>query len=131
PDLVCAHTAKAGLLGRLAGAALRIPTIFTPHGWAITDRISSRQGRVFRYLERFAGLLTARIINVCEYERNLALGCRITAPQKLAVVYNGLPDIPPAMRADARADPPRLIMVARLEQPKDHVTVLKALAGLK
>src|SRR5438445_4426209 len=106
PDLVCAHTAKAGLLGRVAGAALAIPTIFTPHGWAIADRISSRQGRVFRYLERFAGLFTTRIINVCEYERDLALRCRITAARKLAMVYNGMPDIPPALRGNAGAHPP-------------------------
>ena len=131
PDLVCAHTAKAGLLGRVAGAALRIPTIFTPHGWAIADRISSRQGRVFRYLERLAGLFTTRIINVCEYERDLALRCRITAARKLAMVYNGMPDIPPALRGNAGAHPPRLVMVARMEQPKDHATLLHALAGLK
>src|SRR5436190_9211307 len=131
PDLVCAHTAKAGLLGRVAGAALRIPTIFTPHGWAIADRISARQGRFFRYVEKLAGVFTARIINVCEYERDLALRCRIAAAGKLAMVYNGMPDIPPALRANARAHPPRLLMVARMEQPKDHATVLKALAGLK
>jgi len=131
PDLVCAHTAKAGLVGRVAGAALGIPTIFTPHGWAIADRISSRQGRIFRCVEKLAGLLTTRIINVCEYERDLALRCRIAAVGKLAVVYNGMPDIPPSLRADACDHPPRLMMVARMEQPKDHATVLQALAGLK
>jgi glycosyltransferase involved in cell wall biosynthesis len=131
PDLVCAHTAKAGLLGRLAGTALGIPTIFTPHGWAIADRISSRQGRVFRYVERLAGRFTTRIINVCEYERDLALRCRITTAGRLAMIYNGMPDIPPSLRANAGAHPPRLVMVARMEQPKDHATVLIALAGLK
>jgi glycosyltransferase involved in cell wall biosynthesis len=118
-------------LGRVAGAALGIPTIFTPHGWAIADRISSRQGRIFRCVEKLAGLLTTRIINVCEYERDLALRCRITTVGKLAVVYNGMPDIPPSLHADAGAHPPRLVMVARMEQPKDHATVLQALAGLK
>src|ERR1700691_4207448 len=39
PDLVAAHTAKAGLLGRIASAALGIPAVFTPHGWSISDRI--------------------------------------------------------------------------------------------
>src|SRR5438093_796950 len=111
PDLVCAQTAKAGLLGRLAAAVLKIPAIFTPHGWAIADRISSRQGRIFRHIERFAGRFTARIINVCEYERDLALRCRIATAGKLATIYNGMPDVPPALRAIARADPPRLVMV--------------------
>ena len=131
PDLVCAHTAKAGLLGRVAGAALGIPTIFTPHGWAITDRISSRQGRVFRYVERLAGRFTTCIINVCEYERELALRCRIAAARRLAMIYNGMLDVPPELRGNPGAHPPKLVMVARMEQPKDPVTVLQALAGLK
>src|SRR5438874_1238529 len=131
PDLVCAQTAKAGLLGRLAGAVRGIPTIFTPHGWAIADRISARQGRIFRYIERWAGRFTTRIINVCEYERDLALRCRIATAGKLATIYNGMPDIPPALRAIARADPPRLVMIARMEQPKDPHTLLQALAGLE
>jgi glycosyltransferase involved in cell wall biosynthesis len=131
PDLVCAHTAKAGLLGRLAGATLGVPTIFTPHGWAIADRISSRQGRLFRYVERLVGRFTTRIINVCEYERDLARRCRIAGDERLAMIYNGMPDVAPSLRADAGSDPPRLVTVARLEHPKDPVTILYALAGLK
>jgi len=131
PDLVCAHTAKAGLLGRLAGAALGIPTIFTPHGWSITDRISSRQGRVFRYVERMAGRFTTRIINVCEYERELALRCGIAAARRLAMIHNGMRDVPPSLQGNAGVDPPQLLMVARMEAPKDPATVINALAGLK
>jgi glycosyltransferase involved in cell wall biosynthesis len=131
PDLVCAHTAKAGLLGRLAGAMLGIPTIFTPHGWAVTDRITSRQGRIFRYVERVAGRFTTRIINVCEYERQTALRCRIAAARRLAMIYNGMPDVPPALHGDASLHPPRLLMVARMDDPKDPATVVRALAGLK
>src|SRR5260370_18358742 len=57
PDLVCAHTAKAGLLGRVAGAALGVPTVFTPHGCAIAGRISSRPRPLLPYLVRLAGLV--------------------------------------------------------------------------
>ena len=37
----------------------------------------------------------------------------------------------PALRAEASVHPPRLVMVARMEPPKDHAVVLQALAGLK
>lgn len=130
PDLVLAHTAKAGMLGRAAAAVLGIPAIFTPHGWAISDRISRRQGRVFTMLEKAAAPATARIVNVCEFERRLALEHGIAAREKMAVVYNGLPDIPSHLLARPAEQPARLVMVARMAPPKDHTTLLRALAGL-
>ena len=34
PDLISTHCAKAGVLGRLAARSIRIPALFTAHGWA-------------------------------------------------------------------------------------------------
>lgn len=130
PDLVLAHNAKAGMLGRVAGALLGIPAVYTPHGWAITDRVSSRQGVVYRVLERAAARITARIVNVCHYEFELARQHRIAAPEKMAVVHNGLTDIAERFRAAPERQPPRIVMVARMAPPKDHATLLKALSGL-
>lgn len=130
PDLVLAHTAKAGILGRAAAAVLGIPAVFTPHGWAISDRISRRQGRIFTMLEKAAALATARIVNVCEFERRLALEHGIAPREKMAVVYNGLRDIPAYLLARPAEQPARLVMVARMAPPKDHTTLLRALAGL-
>jgi glycosyltransferase involved in cell wall biosynthesis len=130
PDLVLAHGAKAGFLGRAAAALLGIPAVFTPHGWAISDRISPRQGRIFRILEKAAALATVRIVNVCEFERRLALEHGIAPREKMAVVYNGIPDIPANLLARPAGQPARLVMVARMAPPKDHTTLLRALAGL-
>jgi glycosyltransferase involved in cell wall biosynthesis len=130
PDLVSTHTAKAGLLGRIAARAAGIPAIFTPHGWAITDRISAASGRIFRFAERCAAPMAHTIVNVCEAERQLASAHQIAPWHKLAVIPNGVRDVPTALRANASADPARLIMVARFEAPKDHELVLRALIPL-
>src|ERR1019366_6441202 len=92
PDLVSTHTAKAGLLGRLAARAAGIPVIFTPHGWAISDRISATGCRVFRLAERWAAPLAHTLVNVCEAEKNLAIKHRIAPSNKLAVIHNGVRD---------------------------------------
>ncbi len=131
PDLVLTHTAKAGMLGRAAARILDLPAIFTPHGWSITDRISPAHGRLFKALEKLAARVTDRIVNVCGYEMRLALQHGVAGAEKMAVVHNGLPDIPQRFRAQPAADPPRLVMVARMAEPKDHATLLRAVSGLR
>lgn len=131
PQLVAAHTAKAGMLARGAAALSGIPAVFTPHGWAISDRVSARSGRVFKLLERLGGYFSARIINVCEYERGLALRHKIAPEAKLSVVHNGIPDIGSSLLAQPDREPPILITIARFEEPKDYRTLLCALSGLK
>lgn len=131
PDVVAAHTAKAGLLARVASAMLGLPAVFTPHGWAITNRISRRQGKLFRLVEAFAARFTSCIINVCEFEAQLAMDQRVAPAAKLEVVHNGIPDIGEDLRADTTRQPPRLVMVARMAKPKDHATLLAALSRLK
>ena len=130
PDLVSAHTAKAGCIARLACARLNMPKLYTPHGWAIADRMSPRQGAIYRWIERAAAPLASTIVNVCEHELQLALQHRIGRPRQHAVVYNGMPDVARSLRADPSMTPPRIVMVARFEAPKDHLTLVDALAGL-
>lgn len=131
PDLVSVHTAKAGWIGRAASAHLGIPVVYTPHGLAIDDRISPAHGVIFGLAERAAAKWASGIICVCEYERRLALSKRAASPGKLFVVYNGVHDVGPQLRADPEASPPRIVSVARLEAPKDHQTLLGALAALR
>ena len=51
PDLVCAHTAKAGSLGRAAARLHHIPSVFTPHGWSMLDRTSHKSNPLFCWAE--------------------------------------------------------------------------------
>lgn len=129
PDLVSTHTAKAGWIGRAAATRLRLPAVYTPHGWPIGDRISRAHGFVFTHAERVAARWAAAIICVCEYERRLALERGIAPGERLHVVHNGVRDS--ALRARPEAQPPRLVSIARFEAPKDHATLLRALAGLR
>lgn len=130
PDLVSTHTAKAGLLGRAACRRLGIPVTYTPHGWSIGERISALAGPIFGMVERMAANWSAAIVCVCEQERQLALAKGIASPAKLRVVYNGMRDIAPHLRADVTAEPVRICSIARFEAPKDHTTLLQSLNKL-
>jgi glycosyltransferase involved in cell wall biosynthesis len=130
PDLIAAHSSKAGTLARLAGRSLRIPVVFTAHGWAFTPGVPDSHAALYRRVERLVGPLASRIITVSEFDRRLALEARIAPPGRIVTVHNGIPDTDTAPRADPTRSPPRLVMVARFMAQKDHRTLFQALANL-
>ncbi len=129
PDIVAAHTAKAGLLGRLAAALLQIPCVFTPHGWSITDRKTGQVRRSFIVLERIGAHFGRRIISVCNDERRIAEVNRILSPKQITVIHNGIPDN--GLLGDPGREPVNFVTIARFDQQKDHVTLLNAFVQLR
>lgn len=131
PDLIAAHSSKAGILARLAARRLRVPVVFTVHGWAFTPGVPPLEAALYRRVERLVGPLASRIIAVSEYDRRLGLEAGIAPADRLVTVHNGMPDVPPELRADPARSPARLVMVARYGAQKDQPTLLRALAGLR
>lgn len=130
PDLVAAHTAKAGALARLAAAPLGLPVTYTPHGWAFDEGVPPDEARRYRRLERILARMPGTVIDVSRYERDLALRNGVGRPSQHLVIHNGIPDVPARLHAEPGRAPPRIVMVARFEPQKDHPTLLRALACL-
>lgn len=131
PDLVSTHTAKAGTLGRLACRLLGIPVLYTPHGWSAGERMPQPARAIFGFVERLMARWSAAIICVCEFEKRLALDKAIASPEKLLVVHNGVHDVDENRRANPDFSRVRICSVARFEPPKDHRTLLEALALIR
>jgi glycosyltransferase involved in cell wall biosynthesis len=55
----------------------------------------------------------------------------VARPEQLHVVYNGVRDVVPALRARPAGEPVRMVSIARFEPPKDHATMLRALSLLR
>jgi glycosyltransferase involved in cell wall biosynthesis len=130
PDLVCAHTAKAGSLGRAVARLHNIPSVFTPHGWSMFDRTSLQWNPLFCWAECLAGRLGTRVINVCEFEREFARQWRVCPANALEVVHNGIAETLLTRVRSIDTQPPLIVMVARFASQKDHTTLLQALSGL-
>ena len=130
PDIISTHTSKAGILGRIAGRSLRIPTLVTAHGWWFTEGRPPSQRYIYRVIERAAAPMAARIITVCESDKALAIRSRVAGTDHLVTIHNCLPDVNETLLAHPARSPPRLMMVARFVQQKDHPTLFRALSGL-
>ncbi|MFE7133986.1 glycosyltransferase family 4 protein [Streptomyces sp. NPDC057638] len=112
PQLVHAHSAKAGLVGRLTVRG-RVPTVFQPHAWsfdAVTGRAHSRALLWERYGTRWA----TRTLCVSETER--AAGERAGIAARWSVIRNGV-DTDHFTPADLTEPPPRAAFAERFGIP--------------
>lgn len=129
PDLIAAHSSKAGILSRLAAARTGKPCVFTAHGWAFSEGVSPLKSRVYQMAERFAARRTDRIICVSDYDRLLAVKTKVAAMEQLVTIHNGISmtETKPEARQDQEI---RMIMVARFCEPKDHALLFRAVKNL-
>ena len=131
PDLVSTHSSKAGWLGRLAASQLRIPVIFTAHGWAFTEGPAAALRWLYARAERAAAPLADHIITVSEYDRDLALTHRVAPQQKITRIHNGIVDRTPNKRTRPDTGVPCIVMIGRFAAPKDQPILLRALGQLR
>jgi glycosyltransferase involved in cell wall biosynthesis len=129
PDVVSCHSSKAGLVGRVAARLAGLPVIFTAHGWAFTPGVATIPRYIYMAAEWCCGPLSDHIICVSGRGRRQALAAHIAPPGKITTVHNGMPNIVVAPRQPHT--PPRIGMIARFADPKDHKTLIAALATIR
>ena len=134
PDIVTAHSAKAGLIARVACYLRGLPCIFTAHGWSFTEGVSGSASVIYKLIEKMAAPLAQMIITVSESDRALAIQCGIGPPGRIKTIYNGVPlidDNNSTASSCLDMDSLTLVMVARFEKQKDHVTLINAMRLLQ
>ncbi|WP_371580188.1 glycosyltransferase [Streptomyces sp. NBC_01314] len=134
PHLVHAHSAKAGLAGRLAVRG-RIPTVFQPHAWSF-EATGGATSALARAWERWGVRWASQVVCVSEAER--MTGVRSGIDGRWSVIPNGvdLQRFRPAPVAAIRAeltplhevDPaaPLVVCVGRLCRQKGQEVLLEA-----
>ena len=56
PDVIHCHSAKGGIIGRVAGFVTHTPTLYTPHGFSFLCSPSKKKQWIYKALERMARL---------------------------------------------------------------------------
>ena len=132
PDIVHLHSSKAGTVGRLAAINLRCKVIFTVHGWAFTDGISSvKKKSIFKWIEKIVAPFADLYICVSEFDQNIGLRGKVLKASKenYVVIHNGAPKPKEFDRRPATL-PVRLVMTARFSKQKDQTSLIRAVKSL-
>lgn len=98
PDIVYAHSSKAGVYARLANLGMGCICVYNPHGWSFNMQVAEPKKAAYAWIERALSPLCDRIICVSNAEKTSALQRRIAREDKLTVIMNGI-DVRAAERA--------------------------------
>lgn len=136
PDLVHTHSSKAGILGRAAAAALRIPCVHTIHGSPFHAYQSRTAWWLYVLAERWAARRCDRLVSVADAMTAQYLAAGVGRPEQYVTVSSGMevePFLhPPVSREAVRArfgiptDAVVACKVARLFELKGHDDLIEA-----
>lgn len=91
PDIVHTHTAKAGLVGRLAAQLAGVSVVVhTFHGHVFHGYFGAAKTRVFIELEKFCAKLSSRIITISDRLKSEIVSYGITEASHIEVIPLGL-----------------------------------------
>lgn len=89
-DIIHGHGAKGGLIARIVGHKLGIPSLYTPHGGSLHYAWKSPVGATFLLAEKYLGRLGTGFVFVCDYERRTFANKIGLAGKPSIIAHNGL-----------------------------------------
>jgi glycosyltransferase involved in cell wall biosynthesis len=126
PDVIHTHTAKAGVLGRVAGlvAAPRAKRVHTFHGHLLHGYFGSGKTQIVIFIEKLLALSTARLVAIGNSVKRDLLEVGVGNASKFEVIFPGLQSfqVRPKMKArqllGLEPDTKYFVFVGRLTQIK-------------
>ncbi len=142
PDVVHTHSAKAGVLGRLAAWSLKVPAIVhTVHGAPFGPYDPWVRRTFYQWCERHAASRCHHLISVADAMTDLLVAARVAPREKFTTIYSGM-RVEPFLAADATRDatrrdlgfaPEHVVIgkIARLFHLKGHEDIIAAATYLE
>lgn len=138
PDIVYAHSSKAGALARIADLGLKNKVIYNPHGWAFNMQQSAKKKEMYKWVEKISVHFCDKIVCISDAEKESALREKICKPSKLQVIYNGvdleeIKNTVPETRKELHIPEDAFVvgMVGRLSKQKAPDVFVKAASLIK
>lgn len=137
PDVVHTHSAKAGILGRMAASSLKVPAILhTVHGAPFHPYQNIAARKFFAWCERYGAKRCHAMISVADAMTDLMVDAGVAPREKFTTIFSGM-EVEPLLeshqqRAATRAElgiaEDEIIVgkIARLFHLKGHADVVEA-----
>jgi glycosyltransferase involved in cell wall biosynthesis len=93
PDIIHCHSAKAGILGRIAGSFLGVKTFYTPHAYSYLSTTNLIKKNIFKNIEKFLGYFSSKTIACSESEYNRTILDLKLLKKKVFLWRNSINDI--------------------------------------
>ena len=90
PDIVYAHSSKAGAIARVANIGMKNYCIYNPHGWAFNMQVSKKKQSLYTFIEKVEAPFCNKIVCISNAEKKSALDKNICRENKLQVIFNGI-----------------------------------------
>jgi glycosyltransferase involved in cell wall biosynthesis len=141
PHIAHTHTAKAGLLGRIAARLAGVPIIVhTFHGHVLHGYYGPVQNWALRRMERTLAWFSHRLVTVSEQVKKELVEYRVAGPERITVIPLGL-ELEPYLDAAARrgefrremglsSDAKLVGIVGRIFPVKNHALFLESAARI-
>jgi glycosyltransferase involved in cell wall biosynthesis len=139
PDVIHTHTAKAGVLGRVAGliAAPSAKRVHTFHGHLLHGYFSKSKTQLVVFVEKFLAVITFRLIAIGNSVKKDLVDAKIGTDSKYEVIFPGLQPLKTYAKEEAKkslgleSDKTYLVFVGRLTQIKRPDRLLEIARYLK
>jgi glycosyltransferase involved in cell wall biosynthesis len=139
PDVIHTHTAKAGVLGRVAGliAAPSTKRVHTFHGHLLHGYFSKSKTQLVVFVEKFLAVITSRLIAIGNSVKKDLVDANIGTDSKYEVIFPGLQPLKTHAKQEAKkslgleSDKTYLVFVGRLTQIKRPDRLLEIARYLK
>ncbi len=137
PDVVHTHSAKGGILGRLAAWSLGVPAIVhTVHGAPFGPFDPWPRRKFYAACERYAARRCHHLISVADAMTDLMVAAKVAPREKFTTIYSGM-DVDPFLHANDHREqvrqelgykPEHVVVgkIARLFELKGHEDVITA-----
>jgi glycosyltransferase involved in cell wall biosynthesis len=139
PDVIHTHTAKAGVLGRVAGliAAPSAKRVHTFHGHLLHGYFSKSKTQLVVFVEKFLAVFTFRLIAIGNSVKKDLVDAKIGTDSQYEVIFPGLQPLKTYAKEEAKkslsleSDKTYLVFVGRLTQIKRPDRLLEIARYLK
>lgn len=73
PDIVYAHSSKAGAIARIANIGMKNYCIYNPHGWAFNMQVAKKKQSLYTFIEKVEAPFCNKIVCISNAEKKSAL----------------------------------------------------------